>query len=428
MITTAQYGRKRLKDSFWSFFLITVYLLPVNCVFSQERNVKYLGIENGLSNNAVTSICQDSKGFMWFGTYDGLNRYDGYNFITFRHVIGDSSSLCDNSINCITADSTHNLWIGSRNGVSVYNEATQSFSTVYYGNPDKRVRNKIIGNINFIKLCGSSLLVGETDNNIFVFRNGSSVGQQLLIRTGNVTKRVYEPMALTWDEARKVAWVFIQNEGLGQYDGKTNEIRFVNTDIKSGNALQLDKHGNIWLGNDNGLFYYNVTSHKYASIHFLSSAKVVSLCLDKLNWLWVASDGKGVFVVDSTSRDIVRQFKTSSNAVYAIYDDKEGRKWIGTLRGGIDIIERNPSPFKKIEDATEPGTEGVKNFIMSFGESSDHNVWIGTDGGGLRYWNRSKDSYSEYIANPASKTALSSNFITSIITDNEGRTWFSTWF
>ena len=93
--------------------LICLLLLLPGICSSQDKTVKYLGIENGLSNNAVTSICQDDNGFLWFGTYDGLNKYDGYNFTTYRPVIGDSTSLCDHSINCICTDKEHHVWVGT---------------------------------------------------------------------------------------------------------------------------------------------------------------------------------------------------------------------------------------------------------------------------------------------------------------------------
>ena len=80
--------------------------------------VTYLGIEQGLSNNVVTCIYQDHNGFMWFGTYDGLNRYDGYGFKVFRNIIGDNSSLSDNHVYTITGDANHKLWIGAKKGIS----------------------------------------------------------------------------------------------------------------------------------------------------------------------------------------------------------------------------------------------------------------------------------------------------------------------
>src|SRR3569832_81260 len=101
-----------LKNSFAFIVLLLLAITP--SVAFEGTPVTYLGIELGLSNNAVTSIYQDHDGFMWFGTYDGLNRYDGYGFKVFRNVIGDYSSLSDNHVYTITGDANHKLWIGAK--------------------------------------------------------------------------------------------------------------------------------------------------------------------------------------------------------------------------------------------------------------------------------------------------------------------------
>src|SRR3954470_1281476 len=92
--------------------ILLLLLLNLCQVQSQDLMVRYLGIENGFSNNTVTTIFQDHNGFIWFGTYDGLNRFDGYEFKIFRNVIGDSNSICTNNINSIGEDSSHNIWVG----------------------------------------------------------------------------------------------------------------------------------------------------------------------------------------------------------------------------------------------------------------------------------------------------------------------------
>ena len=404
-------------------FVSTVLLLLLaNDCISQNRTIRYLGIENGLSNNEVTSIYQDEKGFMWFGTYDGLNKYDGYNFTTYRHLIDDSASLCDNRINCIITDAAHNVLIGTHSGLSVYNTGTQVFSTAAYTLPGTKENNRITGFVNVMKQCGTDMMVG-TAHSVILLNNRNNEGRELLLNTGATLKKDYDTRAIAWDTSGKLAWVLIQGEGLGLYDGKGKVIRIVNADIKTGNALQMDRYGNLWVGSNDGLHYYDTKAGKYTVLHYLADIKVVALCLDRLNSLWVATDGEGLFhLADS----LVKEEGIGSNAIYAVYDDREGRKWIGTLRGGINIIEKASSPFGKMVVAPQEG--GIENFILSFGETPDHNVWIGTDGSGLRYWDHTGNRFTEYHANPQVRTALSSNFITNIATDFEGRTWFSTWF
>ena len=99
----------------------------------------YLGIEQGLSNNFVRCIYQDKNGFMWFGTYDGLNRYDGYEFKIFRNSFKNNQALINNWINAISEDAKGNLWIGTRQGACVYQSISNNFSSLYYYTREKKV-------------------------------------------------------------------------------------------------------------------------------------------------------------------------------------------------------------------------------------------------------------------------------------------------
>src|SRR5689334_5138339 len=132
--------------------LFIALLLFYNVANAGDPNpVKYLGIEHGLSNNAVTCIYQDHNGFMWFGTYDGLNKYDGYTFKIFRNIIGDSTSLNDNHIFSIEGDSSHNIWIGSVKGTSIYNPVHADFYSPSYIAWDKKSTQPIHDGVPVIK-------------------------------------------------------------------------------------------------------------------------------------------------------------------------------------------------------------------------------------------------------------------------------------
>src|ERR1041384_4422110 len=111
---------------------IILLVLLTTRLLAENYPVKYLGIDQGLSNNVVLTIYQDYKGFMWFGTYDGLNRYDGYGFKIFRNVIGDSTSLNNNTIYTIAGDKENNIWVGGLKGASVYDPVQSNFTRLKY--------------------------------------------------------------------------------------------------------------------------------------------------------------------------------------------------------------------------------------------------------------------------------------------------------
>ncbi|MEI9806874.1 MAG: two-component regulator propeller domain-containing protein [Bacteroidota bacterium] len=161
---------------------------------------------------------------------------------------------------------------------------------------------------------------------------------------------------------------------------------------------------------------------------------VAGILEDKQGVLWIASDGAGVWYLPQGASQPVPYLSAegtpliNSNAIYAIYEDTEGRKWIGTLRGGINVIQHRTSSFRHITYNVTGQNNIVNNFILSFGEDEKKNAWIGTDGAGLRYWDRTRNTVSQYVNNPADKNTISSNFITSILHDAQKDIWVSTWF
>ena len=398
--------------------------------------VRYLGIENGLSNNGVNSIIQDHNGFMWFGTYDGLNRYDGYGFTIYRNIIGDTTSINSNIVNVIEEDDNHQLWVGGRKEVSIYHPVTGKFSipTYHFSNgADKKALND---NVIAIKVTGGNkVLLGTQHNGLFIFNNANK-GTQIALPVNGKKIVSYYVSAIDFDKRKNVAYVFVQNYGLFSFNLNNNSFVQLSSELKNANCLKLATNGKLWLGNNNGLYFFSNNTHSFSSSVVAYKGPIVNLCEDKKGTLWIASDGDGVWLLSKNetyavplqAKDKNGKSFISSNAVYSIYDDKEGRKWIGTLRGGINIIEPKIVPFKKYVYKQENGGSSVNNFILSFCEDASGNVWIGTDGAGLRYWDRHTNSYLNFLHNDQVSTSISSNFVTSMVRDKRNNIWVATWF
>jgi signal transduction histidine kinase/ligand-binding sensor domain-containing protein/CheY-like chemotaxis protein/AraC-like DNA-binding protein len=409
---------------------LTLLLLLASRLFAWNYPVKYLGIDQGLSNNVVITIYQDYKGFMWFGTYDGLNRYDGYGFKIFRNVIGDSTSLNNNTIYTIEGDREKNIWVGGLKGACVYDPVKSNFSRLQYKAFQNGGLQNLQDNIHTIKATAAGyMLIGSQQSGLLVFANKRSAGIQIPFQqTG-----AYDVTAIEPDAQYNTIWVFIQQVGLCRYDHSTKSIQLVSNVFKQANSLKADKQGNLWLGNENGLYHFNTTTRQFSGNVLPFRSKIVNLYFDKQNVLWIGSDGNGLLqlppgaaqavpFVSVTGKSLV-----NSNAVYSIYEDADGRKWIGTLRGGINMIAARSSSFTHIT-YNPPGNDNlVNNFILSFCEDEKNNVWIGTDGAGLRYWDRKQNTFTQYNSNSAGQNAISSNFITSIVKDHNNEIWVSTW-
>jgi signal transduction histidine kinase/ligand-binding sensor domain-containing protein/DNA-binding response OmpR family regulator len=417
-----------ISDLFGWLLFVSYFIQPVA---ARELPVRLLGIEQGLSNNAVMSICQDHNGFLWIGTYDGLNRYDGYKFRVFHNIIGDTTSLATNTIYSIEEDDKHCLWVGGQKGLSMYNVLTSKFSTIRFSSLSGSIVN-IEDNIHIVRSAGADgILVATQHNGLLVFKSGNPTGQQIPL-TDKFSVN-YDATGLEVGTDHRL-WVFVQHEGLFRYDPSQQKLIKVSNNILQANCLRVDGKNRLWLGNDEGVFLFDEHTNSFSGSFMPIKAKIVTMRADRRGVLWIGSDGAGLWSVPDNASSAGSVLGDdgkpliNSNSVYAIYEDAEGRKWIGTLRGGINIIDPAPLPFGKVVYQPPSGGDLVDNFILSFCEDVKGNVWIGTDGAGLRYWERAKNSYRIFRHSSSEPNSISSNFITSIIHDHVGDFWMSTWF
>ncbi|TDW97271.1 hybrid sensor histidine kinase/response regulator transcription factor [Dinghuibacter silviterrae] len=407
-----------------SKWLLTCLLCLGAAVGYAQGSVRYLGIESGLSNNAVTQIYQDNRGLMWFGTYDGLNRYDGYKFKVFRNRIGDSSSLMDNNVNRIEGAPDSRLWVGGRRGLSIFNPVTETFTTPRV--EQEGAYQPLTDNILSIKSIGQHhVLVGTEHLGLFEFDAPGDLG----VRIPFPGEQGYQVTAVAADTLHRQHWVFVQ--GVGLYRFENRRLQVVSTSIPKANSITTDRTGSVWLGTDSGLYKYDTRGGSISGNYLPTISKVVNLYTDRQGVLWIACDGSGILLIhpgDLKAQPLVfrdRRQGLSSNAVYAIYEDKDDRKWIGTLRGGVNIIDPSGNPFETHTFPTNNSFGQINNFIFSFAEATDGNIWVGTDGAGLRKWNRKTNATEMFTA--GGKGAIGSNFVTSILLDSRQHTWVGTW-
>jgi len=407
-------------------------LFPL-CLLAIDPPVRTIGIENGLSNNSVTSVYQDYRGFMWFTTYDGLNRYDGNTCTVYRNRIGDSTSLRGNEIFTISGDAAHNLWIGGRNGVSIYHPESDLFSIArYMTSADKALHIVSEAVSNIVADKAGNILVATERSGLLVFEKGSSVGHAIPIYDNDKIIDSYSVSGIQIDRKNGEIWLIVPDYGLCRMtDGK---VQIVDRTFTQGNCLAPDGAGGLWLGSDNGLYRYDIARSHWSENNVDGNFKISNLCMDKAGILWIASDGRGVWW-KAPQQPTAQPFLSAdgrpmlnSSAVYSICEDREGRKWIGTLRGGVNIVESRPNPIRTVVYRDERAPNANDNFILSCCEDRDRNVWIGTDGSGLRYWRRSDNTYVLYKHEAGINNSVGGNFITGVLCDSKGDIWVSAWF
>lgn len=415
----------------WCFKCIAAICLFPLLATSQDYPVKFLGIENGLSNNAVMSLYQDHEGFIWFGTYDGLNRYDGYSFKTFHNIIGDTNSLPGNTVFALEGDAYNQIWIGGQKGASVYAPLTSSFRKLSFKPVERDIMLPATSQVAQIKkLPEGQMLVGTQKTGLLMFDPGSTAGNQIVLEEGAVQN--YDISSIEASDSKEYVWVFVQRRGLFKFYPATKRLVLFSNIITQSHSLKFMPGVGLWVGTSNGLYLFNPDEDSISENYLPVTTAVVNIMADSNNTLWIATDGAGIFLVNEpfkTARHETEVFGSSvvkSNSVWRIFEDRERRKWIGTLRGGISVIAPDKNFFKHITYKSSRNTS-ADNFILSFCEDQKQQLWIGTDGAGLRRWDRASNQFKEYW-HSNDPQSISSNFVTSIIKDVNNNMWVSTWF
>jgi signal transduction histidine kinase/ligand-binding sensor domain-containing protein/DNA-binding response OmpR family regulator len=420
---------KRVLPLHISYVIIGLLLLVKNA--SANQPIKYLGIEQGLSNNAVTSIIKDHYGFMWIGTYDGLNRYDGETFKIFRNVWGDTTSLTNNHINTL-AETASNIFVGTQKGLACFNYTTSGFSTVYYQPLHGNKLQKISTNINAL-LPGKTgeVYIGSDNLGLLIYAGRGKTAVQVPLNNNSIN---YTVQALTLDSQNRL-WVFVKNIGLCRLDANRHQLIIIDRQLSLGSCLLEAPDHHIWIGTESGLYNYEPQTRKLTrfdeSQAKLTSNNIVDLKLDKAGNTWIATNGGGVNILYAQTGKLgylmpgKEQGNLRSGAISGVYEDNEARKWIATLRGGVNILDNKDKRFGLYTHDSFNKNSVVNNFILSFCEDEQHNIWIGTDGGGLSYWQLKSNLYTNY-SHTADPGSLTSNFVVSILKDFKNQIWIAT--
>jgi signal transduction histidine kinase/ligand-binding sensor domain-containing protein/DNA-binding NarL/FixJ family response regulator len=410
-------------------FLVLLCLVFTFQAYAQKAPVRKIGIDQGLSNNAVNCIFRDPYGFMWIGTYDGLNRYDGYNFKIYRNIWGNKQSLINNYIIALTGDE-NNLWIGTQKGLSRLNYGNALFSSIDYIPWHKQARQKITSDINNLVIGKYGIVyVATNDNGLLSYSTAQKACEQIAL-DGGITN--YTVQGLTADYSGKI-WLFIKDVGLCVYQPATKQIKVVNGQLLRGSCLAWDGNKNIYIGTENGLYIFNTDKQILSKAAYnLSSENITKIIIAKNGDLWIATNGGGISIVGKADQKIAYLLPGESSgaigsgAIFDIYEDSELRKWIATLRGGVNIIDNDGLKFKTVIHDPLSTNSLINNFIISFCEDEQRNLWIGTDGGGLSYYNSKTNYYTNYTHQSGETNSISSNFIVSILKDHRNNIWIAT--
>ncbi len=355
---------------------------------------RHLTVDEGLSQNTVMATLQDSQGFVWLATEDGLDRYDGYTLRHFAHQRGVSTGLAGNYIWDLREDPSGSIWIAIKDGgVARYDAQTETFSSYRHDDRD-----------------ATSI--------------SSDAARQLLIdRRGRI-------------------WIATSGGGVNILDPKTGHALRLRHDetrsssLRSDNvyALAQDRDANIWVGTDRGLDLWVPSingfqhyQHSDRDRHSLSSDHVSTLRTDRTGTLWVGTFDAGLNRFEGKSQEFTNYAAAAQDTaslsnpdVRSILEDSEGRLWIATA-GGLNLLDRLTGHFTRFKhDATDPASLS-DDYLMSLYQDRSGLIWVGTRGGGVNRWNPQSWRFGH-----VRPSWLANAYAIAFADDGDGRLWVGT--
>ena len=365
-----------------------------NCVLRFDR----ISIEQGLSQSSVFVIFQDSRGFLWFGTEDGLNRYDGYAFKTFKPDPDVPTSLSDRWITSIVEDQNGYLWIGTRQGgLNRFDPKSEQFQHFLYNSSDLlSLSNNHI----------NSLLV-DYDNNLWV---GTADGLDLFDpATGTFSHYVSKPAQSDGISGKNVTAIY--QDQLGRL--------WVGT--SAGGLNQFDKQTKVFTSFQNNPANLNTISNNYVTA--ITDAENGQLWVGTRNGLNRFDPESGLFEQFTHSED--NKQSLTNNTITSLQMDITGNLWVGTL-SGLDRLDTEVNRFIHYRNDPSFLQSLSKNHVTSIYEDRGGVLWFGTRGGGVNKYDRQRNNFAYYRHDPANPNSLSGNSIFPIFVDSEGYAWIGT--
>jgi PAS domain S-box-containing protein len=374
---------------------------------AEQRNVIFdrIGTPEGLSQGGVTTITQDQQGFIWIGTQEGLNRFDGYDFTSYYHIEEDGSSLSHDSVWSLLSDSQDRLWVGTDSGLNVFQRGTNSFTQF-----ELQVNSE--GNE-----TGVYALLEDEIGNIWI---GTSLGLSRLSKDGqliNYQHDITDGNSLSRGRVRALhqssdgtIWVGTELGGLNKLDPQTGRAIHFAHDPNSLNSLSdnyvrsiaEDDDGRLWIATFNGgvsIFYpkaevWERINSSQSEVYDLGSNRVRTVFKDQSGDIWLGTDG-GLNLWRPTTKDFLHYVvdltnvrSISDNTVFSIFQDKGGVIWVGTFNG-INKWNATVETFPHFKQQSTNPTGLTSSSISSFAEVSNGDVWIGTFAG-LNRWDESE--------------------------------------
>ncbi len=434
-----------LKHSIFILIALFIFFHSTDSYALDPDVIKFghLTTDNGLSSSTVTSIIQDKQGFIWFGTFDGLNRFDGYDFTVFRHNPYDSGSLISNQVHSLHEDRTGNLWIATSAGLSKYDRDNGIFINYNTQNGYNLEETDILDV--FID-SRENIWLGTNGHGLILF--DPEKNQTTQFADNNEIEGLRSNIILqVFEDSKGNLWIATDGGGVSIFDYETHKFkRFEHLkedpDSIAGNTVYTimeDSEGYLWFAcygsGLSGIHVNKINSNRFR--HFksdpensnsLSNNNIRAICEDGNGGIWIGTENGGLDFLQNDRETFFNYknnkndpFSINNNSIYSIFKDNAGDIWIGTFSGGINLINNSKQGFthyKSVQNGLSHDS------VWEFSEDSRGILWIATDGGGLNSYNPKTKEFFHYNS---TNSNLSADAVLTVLVDSEDNVWAGTW-
>lgn len=397
-----------------SRFLILTYILMLGCHQAASAQApsnfqfKKYQVNEGLSENTVNCITQDRKGFLWLGTKDGLNKFDGVNFTVYRNQSGKENSIGNNYIRSIMENGDTLLYIGTDDGMYIMNRISETFERL----EDKLgIGKKIIGSVCKLLLShDGKLWIATVKDGIFQYDPSTNNLDSISSAEYNLTNCA---VWTVFEDKSGCVWVG-SRAGLFQYNTGNGLLEPVNgiTDFGNNSNMEIldifeDEKGNLWLGTwSDGILFYNKQQKGAIAYcgpknkeHYITHIRAF-LQYDSTTLLVGADDGLYLFSTETRKATRIDspydKYSLGDQNVYSLFRDREGGIWVGTYFGGLNYLNTKMMVIENYFPSYKKGNLSGKA-VSQFCEDKNGNLWIATEDGGLNYFNSRTKEFQQPI-------------------------------
>jgi two-component system sensor histidine kinase ChiS len=396
---------------------------------------------DGLPPAVVYCGMQDSRGFLWFGTADGVARFDGRQFRVFRPDPNDPESLANGAVLGIQEDAKGDLWMATEGGLDVWRRDTERF--VHYRH-DPADPGSLSDDT-------TQSLLRDPDGTFWVGTRGGGLNH-FDPRMGKFTRigTVSDPwIRCLFRDDRGVLWIGTGGSGLQRLDPGTRQIRTYAHDPADPrslshnrvSALAEDRAGNLWVGTDGGLCRLGPERDGFErhivigdNANALPNQTVTALIAESDGVIGIGTDGGGFLRYDPAAGKFIQHRRSRyagnslvADAVRTIFADSSGDLWIGHFPSGVSHFDRSAAAFQVFYSVPGEANTMSDDQVLSFLEDPTGDLWVGTDDGGVNHWSAATGCWRSYAHRPGDATSLGAKAAVSLLCDHLGTLWVGTW-